>query len=72
MTSKDDKKEESPMKHPFEWLFTICLMLLGCVIALSVAVSLLAQIWPWIVGIGLLIVSIVVALRVSSERRRRW
>lgn len=60
------------MKHPFEWLFTICLMLLGCVIALSVAVSLLAQIWPWIVGIGLLIVSIVVALRVSSERRRRW
>jgi len=60
------------MKHPFEWLFTVCLMLLGCVIALSVAVSLLAQIWPWIVGIGLLIVSIVVALRVSSERRRRW
>ena len=60
------------MKHPFEWLFTICLMLLGCMIALSVAGSLLAQIWPWIVAIGLLIVSIVVALRVSSERRRRW
>ena len=60
------------MRNPIEWLFTVCLMLLGCAIALSVAMSLLAEVWPWVVGIGLLVAVVAVVIRASLQQRRRW
>ena len=70
MSRCDDHHD--PIKSPLEWLFTVCLMLLGCAIALNVAVALLARIWPWIVLIGLIVGGIAAALFLRSERRRRW
>ena len=55
-----------------EWLFGLCLLLLGCAIALNLAIALLAQIWPWLVLFGLLAGGTALALFVRSERRRRW
>ena len=53
-------------------LFAICLTLLGCVLCLSLAVSLLSHIWGWLLGICLVVGAVVVAARVAAARRRRW
>jgi hypothetical protein len=65
-------EHRDPVKGPFEWLFTLCLLLLGSAIALNLAIALLAQIWPWLVLFGLLAGTVAAALWVRSERRRRW
>lgn len=69
--SRCDERHD-PIKSPFEWLFTLCLLLLGCAIALNLAIALPAQIWPWVVLLGLVAGGIALALFVRSERRRRW
>ena len=72
MTSKKDETKEAVVKNPVEWLFHAALMVLGAVIALTFALQLLASIWMWLVGIGLLIGGAVVAIRVAASRRRNW
>jgi len=61
-----------PAKKPLDWLFHACLLILGAALALTVAVQLLACIWPWLVGIGLTIVAIVSLTVVLRWRRNRW
>jgi len=70
MSRRDDRRD--PVKSPLEWLFTLCLLLLGCAIALNLAIALLAKIWLWLVLFGLIAGGIALALFVRSERRRRW
>lgn len=70
MSRHDDRRD--PVRSPIEWLFTACLMLLGCAIVLNLAVALLARIWPWIVLLGLIGGGIALAVFLRSERRRRW
>lgn len=63
---------ERASKDPLEWLLSACLTLLGCAVALSIALSLLAQIWPWLLGTGLLATGVVAWVRISAARRRNW
>lgn len=66
------EKEEKDVRGPVEWLFHICLLLLGCAIALTLALELLRAIWPWLVA-GLVVVGgIAIAVRVATARRRQW
>ena len=46
-------QQRDPLKDPFDWLLRACVSILAAVLALYWAVSLLAQIWPWLVAIGL-------------------
>jgi hypothetical protein len=66
------ERGDGPMKSPLEWLLTVCLIVMGCAIALTVAVDLLQRIWPWLVGIGLLAGAIYLTIRVLIWRRRTW
>ncbi|CPR39614.1 Uncharacterised protein [Mycobacteroides abscessus] len=68
--AKDSK--ETAMKNPFDWFFRAALMVLGASIALNIAVCLLSQIWPWVIGIGLLVTVVFFAIRIGKERRRKW
>ena len=60
------------MSSPLEWLLTASLTLLGCAIALTIALSLLAHIWPWLAALGVLVVAVVGWARIAAARRRRW
>lgn len=74
MTSRGDRNndKEELMKHPIQRLFGASLMLLGCVIALSLVAELLAHVWPWLLGIALLVLSGWAAIRWATARRRQW
>lgn len=59
-------------RSPLEWLLGACLTLLGCAVALSVALWLLAQIWPWLLGLGLAVGGVAAWVRIAAARRRNW
>jgi Flp pilus assembly protein TadB len=71
MTNKKDEKE-NPMRNPLAWLLNAALLVLGIAIALQVAIALLAEIWVWLVVIGLVVGAVVVWVRLASWRRRQW
>jgi len=58
-------------KHPdpLTRLWHTSLLLLGCAVALSLTLQLLASIWPWIVVVAAVIV-IAATLRAALRRRR--
>ena len=64
-------KEPTP-KYLVRHFFDLCLLLLGGVIALSVALQLLAQFWGWIVLIAVLIAAIWALVAILRFRRNRW
>lgn len=64
--------DESPRGLPHRF-FRACLLLLGGVIALTLALQLAAQIWGWLLLIALLVAAGWVAfLVIRSWRRRHW
>lgn len=67
-----DKKPESSLRSPIEWVFRASLLLFGAVIALNLTITFLRPILPWLIwGIGLAImVWLVVAI--VRWRRSRW
>lgn len=66
---KHNEKENQTMSQKF---FTACLLILGGVIVLALAIQLLSQIWVWIVLGIVLIATGWVAFRVWMARRNRW
>lgn len=68
--SRDEKG--SDVKSPIQWLLGACLTLLVCAIALSLVVSLLAAIWPWLLLIALIGGGGALAYRIAANRRRNW
>lgn len=67
-----DKNSESPVRNPFQWVFHACLLLLGAVIALNLAVAFLRPILPWLIsGMGLAAATWVV-IAVVRWRRSKW
>lgn len=63
--------EQSP-RSLVQRLLSACLMLLGCVVALWLALELLAQIWGWLLLVGAvvaLVAAVVIGYRVWRERR---
>jgi membrane protein YdbS with pleckstrin-like domain len=68
-----DKKSGGPsVGNPFQRAFHICLLLLGAVIALNLAVTFLQPILPWIVGGIVLISAIWIVVKVVAWRRSKW
>lgn len=51
--------------------FHAAIVLLGTVVALFLAIQLLEQIWPWLVGIGCTLAALTIALAVWRFRRSR-
>lgn len=67
-----EKKPESPLRSPVEWVFRSSLMLFGAVIALNLAVSSLKPILPWLIsGIGLVACTWLM-VTVVRWKRSRW
>jgi len=68
--SNDKKKEDMPtMSQSF---LRACLLILGGIIALAIAVELLAQFWIWLVVIGAVAVVGYITFRVIQARKDRW
>lgn len=65
-------KGEPAMKNPVQSLFSACLMLLGSVIVLGLALELLAHIWPWLLGSALIALAIWVAVQWAIAKNRKW
>lgn len=56
-------------KNPIEKLFELCLLVLGCAVALWIAVVVIEHIWVWLVVSGVVATGIGI---VMWYRRRRW
>jgi hypothetical protein len=52
--------------------FMFCLLILGGILALSLALEVLARIWGWLLLIGLLVGCVWVAIAILQARRNRW
>lgn len=68
---KNDEKKEEPASMSKRF-FTACLLILGGIIVLQLALQLLAQIWIWLVLAGVIALAAWVAFRVWSSRGGRW
>jgi hypothetical protein len=67
-----EKKSESPMKNPAQWIFRTSVLIFGAVIALNMAVTYLRPILPWLIGgLGLAATTWVV-IAVVRWRKSRW
>ena len=64
--------KESTPKGLAGRFFDLCLLLLGGVIALWVALQFLAQFWGWIVLIVVLVAAIWALVAIMRARRNRW
>jgi membrane protein YdbS with pleckstrin-like domain len=64
-------KEPTP-KGLAQRFFDLCLLLLGGIIALWVALQFLAQFWGWIVLIVVLVAAIWALVAILRARRNRW
>ncbi|EXJ51484.1 MULTISPECIES: hypothetical protein [unclassified Microbacterium] len=71
--SNDDKKHDEKKKDTMsQKFFNACLLILGGVIVLALAIQLLSQIWVWVV-IGLAAFAAGwIAFRIWMARRNRW
>lgn len=73
LTPEDkNKKKEEEKSSMTQRFFTACLLILGGIIVLNLALQLLAQIWVWLVLAALVALGIWVAFRVWSSRGGRW
>ncbi len=64
-------KESSPKKLA-QRFFDLCLLVLGGVIALWVALQFLAQVWGWLVLITVLVAALWALVAILRARRNRW
>lgn len=68
----DKKKDDKPMKNPFEWFFHAALFVLGAVIALNIAIAYMRTIMPWLAG-GLVVGATTwLVVVIARWRRQRW
>ncbi|MCX4098056.1 hypothetical protein [Nocardia sp. alder85J] len=64
--------DKDPFKDPFRWFLNASLFVLFGLVALSLAVNVLRQIWPWLFVIGIIVGGVIVALKIWKERREPW
>ena len=64
--------EKDPTKNPVQWFGNFCLVVLLGTVALTVAVDLLAQIWPWLVGMVVFAFLIALAVAFYKKWRQPW
>lgn len=65
-----DKKEDP--KSMAQRFFSFCLLVLGGIVLLDLALELLAQFWGWLALIGLVAVLSWALVRIVRARRNRW
>lgn len=65
----DDKKL---FTNPLGWILRSCVMFLGAVIALNVAITLLQPILPWIFGGFALASAVWLIVKIVQWQRSRW
>lgn len=59
-------------KHsPVEKFFRMCLLVFGGIVLLQLSLQMLAEIWPWLVGIAVL-AGVVAGLLWWLRIRRQW
>lgn len=64
-------KEPTP-KNLAQRSFDLCVLLLGGIIALWVALQFLAHFWGWIVLIAVLVAAIWALVAILRAKRNRW
>lgn len=64
--------DKDPRKDPFQWFFNASLLLLFGVVALTMTLQLLGQIWPWLVLIGVIALAAAVGVAVWRSKRQPW
>jgi uncharacterized membrane protein len=69
---KRKKKEEEKKETMSQKFFSACLLILAGIVAVWLALELLAQIWMWIVLVGLIVLGCWIAYRVIRARQDRW
>ena len=67
-----EKKDQSPVRNPIEWIFRVSVLLLGAVIALNLAIAFLRPILPWIIGGIALAATAWLVIAIVQWRRSRW
>jgi fatty acid desaturase len=65
-TGKEDPKSVARR------FFNFCLLLLGGIVLLYLALELLAHFWGWLVLLGVVVTAIWALMRIVSARRDRW
>jgi len=63
-----------PQRNLATWIIQLALSILLASICLHIAVGLLAQVWPWLVGIGLAVglLALLVRLLLWWRRQQYW
>ena len=72
MTVADDKKDLPSASGLATRVFRACVLILGAVIALNLAVAYMQSILPWIVGGVLVIGAVWFGIVIVRWRRSRW
>ena len=57
---------------PLVRVWYCALLVLGILVALQLALQVLAQIWGWLLLIGLLVLAVGILMRILRVRRNRW
>lgn len=68
----DDKKDLPSASGLPSRVFRACVLILGAVLALNLAVAYVQPILPWIVGVGLAIGAVWSGIAIVRWRRSRW
>lgn len=63
---------ETPPTSPAKRIFQATLFLLGAAIALTLAIDLMAQIWPWLLLGSIGVAAIWIAIWWHRRQRDRW
>ena len=63
------EKDPTTMGRRF---FTFCLLVLGGIVLLQIALALLSQFWGWLLLIAVALASIWLLVRLLRARRDRW
>lgn len=62
--------ENTPPHHWPATFFTTCLLILGALIALSLAIDILRCIWPWLAGTTAVVGGMVLVVRLVRRGRQ--
>ena len=64
--------DEDPFKNPIRSFVKVCVLVLFGMVALTTALQLLAQIWPWLLLIAAIAGGVVIGVAIWRARRQPW
>jgi hypothetical protein len=63
---------DEPKRGPVDRFFHACLLVVGGALALDIAIQLLAEIWVWLVIVGLIALAGFIGIEIWRHKRNRW